>query len=149
MPHFGLMDEGNMTREDAALMRSKLHWRCGRRRLYERKTRSALATLYDALLSAMRWRILTTDLRRGLGPEQDEALENERIVLSILRKAGILDGTFDLPGFEELVDQALVSEKEMELDYEATIGPLEKIMTRLGVLPFDEAELPPERPGTY
>jgi hypothetical protein len=141
-PHFGLMDESKMSREEALLMRTKLHWRCGVRRLGEDNSSVALATLYDALLSAMRWYILR-HLPHELGEDADEKLENERLVFSVLRRAGILDQSLDLPFIEEIVDRALM-EEDVHVDHDRLLRQLDRFLTRLGVLPFDEAELPPE-----
>jgi hypothetical protein len=146
-PHFGLMDETTMSREGAMLMRAKLHWRCGVRRLRENNASSAaLATLYDALLSGMRWYILR-NLRHALGENGDEKLENERFVFFILRRAGILDQSLDVSFIEEIVDKALM-EKDVRVDHDRFLDQLDQFLTRLGILPFDESELPPELPST-
>jgi len=71
MPHFGLMDETKMGKADAALMRARLHIRGGRRRLRQKKVAAGLVTLYDALLSAMRWYLLKTP-RRNRNPGERE-----------------------------------------------------------------------------
>ncbi|MEW6594117.1 MAG: hypothetical protein AB1413_04510 [Thermodesulfobacteriota bacterium] len=149
MPHFGLMDETRMSREAAALLRAKLHLRCGRRRVREGKDAAGLATLYDALLSAMRWHILSTpSLREALGSDLAERLENERVVVALMRQAGMLDGIFPWDHFQGLVDQALMG-KGGEFDRQALLAGVEALMTRLGVMPFDESELAPENPATF
>ena len=142
-PHFGLMDESKMSREEALLMRTKLHWRCGVRKMKEINMSSeALAILYDALLSGMRWYILR-HLPRELGENGDEKLENERFVFSLLRRAGILDQSLDLPFIEKIVDKALM-EEDVSFDHHRFLLQLDSFLTRLGILPFDETELPPE-----
>jgi len=146
-PHFGLMDETKMSKVEAQLMRCKLHWRCGERRMRENKAASGLATLYDAMLSAMRWYILT-NLRQELGSNGEEKLENERLVFALLRKSKILDGSFDLKFVEETVDRALM-EEDVSSDQERVMAQLQQFLTRIGVLPFDEAKLPPEDPSTF
>ena len=146
-PHFGLMDAGRMSKVEAMLMRSKLHLRCGKRRLRQGKVAAGLATLYDAMLSGMRWYILV-NLRQTLVEDALEELENERLVFSVLKRAGVLDNTFNLARFQELVDRALMDE-EIETDAEQVIAELETFMTRIGVLPFNEEELPPEDPDTF
>lgn len=145
-PHFGLMDESKMSKIDALQMRFRLHWRCGVRRMRQDKTAIGLATLYDALLSAMRWYILT-NLRQELGDNAEEKLENERLVFSLLRRAGILDSSFDLKLVEETVDRALM-EEDISSDQERVIAELYQFLARIGVLPFDETKLPPEDPAT-
>lgn len=138
-----------MSREAAALLRAKLHLRCGLRRVREGKDGAGLATLYDALLSAMRWHILTTPaLKEMLGADLIERLENERVVVALMRRAGILDGVFDWEHFQGLVDQALMGE-HCTPDRQALLAGVEGLMTRLGVMPFDEKELPAEAPDTF
>jgi hypothetical protein len=146
-PHFGMMDETKMNKVEALLLRCKLHWRGGVRRMRENKAASGLATLYDALLSAMRWYILT-NLQQELGDNAEEKLENERFVFSLLRRAGILDGSFDIKFVVETVDRALM-EKDVSSDQERFMALLHHVLSRIGVLPFDEAELPPEDPSTF
>jgi hypothetical protein len=146
-PHFGMMDESKMSKVEALLLRCKLHWRSGMRRMRENKTSAGLVTLYDALLSAMRWYILA-NLRQELGSNGDEKLENERLVFSLLRRAGILDGSFDLKFVKETVDRALM-EEDVSCDQERVMSQLHHVLSRIGVLPFDEAELPPEDPSAF
>ncbi|MFH1217882.1 MAG: hypothetical protein V1706_15420 [Pseudomonadota bacterium] len=145
-PHFGLMDESKMSKKEGLLLRSKLHWRCGVRRMREGKTSAGLATLYDALLSAMRWYILT-HMRNELGDNGDEKIENERLVFCLLRRAGVLDNSFDLKFLEEIVDKALMGE-DVSCDQDRVMAQLQQFLTRIGVLPFDETELPPENTDT-
>ncbi|MEW6519938.1 MAG: hypothetical protein AB1461_11040 [Thermodesulfobacteriota bacterium] len=144
-PHFGLMDESKMSKVEAQLMRCKLHWRCGVRRVRDDKAAAGLTTLYDALLSAMRWYILT-NLRQELGANAEENLENERFVFSLLRRAAILDNSFDLQFILDTVDRALM-EEDVSSEQERAVILMQQFLTRLGVLPFDEAELPPEEPA--
>ncbi len=144
-PHFGLMDESKMSKVDALQMRFRLHWRCGVKRMRENKTAIGLAILYDALLSAMRWYILT-NLRQELGDNADEKLENERFVFFLLRRAGMLNSSFDLKFIVEIVDRALL-EEDVSCDQEKVMAQLHQFLTRIGALPFAEAELPPEDPA--
>ena len=146
-PHFDLMDPSTMSPEDGLLMRTKLHWRCGKRRMHENKTSAGLTTLYDALLSAMRWYILS-HLGDKIGGDAGEKLENERFVFSILRKEGIIDGTLDMNLIEEAVDNALM-EKNLQSNKDTVMQQIEKFLTRINILPFDESKLPPEDPSTF
>ena len=146
-PHFGLMDESSMTKEDALLLRAKLHWRCGIRRSRENKTAAGIATLYDAMLSAMRWYILTS-LRDEIEKDVMENIENERYVFFLLRKAGLLPNSFDLNFIENIVDKALI-EEDIENRKDQFIEQVKEVMIQIGVLPFDESELPPEDPSTF
>jgi hypothetical protein len=146
-PHFGLIDERNLAAEEVALLRARLHWRSGRRRLRENKTASGIATIYDALLSGMRWYIMVD---RGGKPDDYsvEALENERYVFHVLKKKGVVDHSFDIRKIQELVDRALM-EEDIESGQDSFVAEIEKFLTRLQVLPCDEATLPPEDPATF
>ncbi|MDW7774157.1 MAG: hypothetical protein SCH71_14820 [Desulfobulbaceae bacterium] len=146
-PHFGLMDESKMSREDALLLRAKLHWRGGIRRCRENQSAAGISSLYDAMLSAMRWYILT-NLRDEAGKDVIENIENERFVFFLLRKAGLLSFSFDLNFMEDVVDKALMQE-DIESRKDQFIEQVKKVMTQLTVLPFDESELPPEDPSTF
>jgi hypothetical protein len=141
------MDPSTMTMKDAMLMRAKLHWRCGIRRIQENKTSAGLTTLYDALLSGMRWYILS-HLEHKIDGDKEEKLENERFVFSVLRKEGIIDGSLDMHLIEELVDKALM-EKDVHEDQGTVMGQMERFLTRINILPFDDSELPPEDPSTF
>ena len=143
-PHFGLMDESSMSRTEALQMRFRLHWRSGVRKMRESKTADGLAILYDALLSAMRWYILT-NLRQELGTDYEEQLENERFIFALLRREGVLDSSFDLSYIEESVDRALM-EEDVCCDPERVLSQLEQFLRRIKALPFDASKLPPELP---
>lgn len=127
-------------------MRARLHWRCGTRRMRQNNTSAGLSTLYDALFSAMRWYILIS-FHYEPGDTTEEMLENERVVSSIMRKSGILDCSFDLKFFETIVDKALMGE-EVNFNRQDVLFQLDRFLTRLGMLPFDDSELPPEDPAT-
>lgn len=146
-PHFGLMDPSAMTPEEALIMRTKLHWRCGKRRMRENKISAGLTTLYDALLSGMRWYILT-HLADRIGADWKEKLENERFVFSMLRKEGIIDDFLDISLIEDLVDKALM-EEDIHADKDSVIKQMEQFLTHIKILPFDESKLPPEDPATF
>ncbi|MCB2184719.1 MAG: hypothetical protein KQH63_22060 [Desulfobulbaceae bacterium] len=146
-PHFGLMDETKMTTKEALLMRAKLHWRCGVRRIRENKISSGLVTSYDALLSAMRWYIFL-NLYDEAGVDAEEKIENERFVFCLLRRCGVLDSSFDLQFIEKIIDKALM-EEDVGNDGEMIMAEFQEFLTGIGVLPFDESELPPENPSTF
>lgn len=146
-PHFGLIKDKDLPPDEILLLRARLHWRGGNRRLSERKTPSGIATLYDALLSGMRWHILSDPAY-----ESDEIstkdLENERYVFHVLKKNGVIDSSLNIQEIEDLADKALM-EENISSGKGRFVNMIEKFLTRIGVLPFDESELPPEDPATY
>lgn len=142
MPHFGLMDEGSMTPGDAELLRTRLHIRAARRRLGQGKVATGLVTLFDALLSALRWHAIALEkMEVNFNPG------DERAVYEALVASGTLDGRLDFDSFNSLAEDA-VEGRLQGYDYTPLLGEFESVMTALGIMPFDEAALPPERPGT-
>jgi hypothetical protein len=148
MPHGGLMNERSMGPVEGPFLRARLHIRGGKRRLRQGKTAAGIVTLYDALLAAMEWYVNAPVHQGKLAAGQGVDLNNDRSVYAMLVRIGVLDGKFDFPGFDELEETALNGEMPA-YDYRELITGIESVMTQLGVMPFDEATLPPEDPSTY
>ncbi|MBA4371864.1 MAG: hypothetical protein C0402_03270 [Thermodesulfovibrio sp.] len=148
MPHFGLMDEEALGPEKAAFQRARLHIRAGRRRLRQGKISAGILTLYDAVVFGMEWYAAVSDHRAKLTVSPGEDLRQDKILYTVLVRSGVLDGQFDYPAFDNLVEYA--SNNEMpDFDYRELLTSIEAIMTQLEIMPFDENELPPEDPATY
>ena len=148
MPHFGLMDERGLEPEAAALQRARLHIRAGRRRLRQGKTAAGWMTLYDALLFAMAWYVASPDRRQTLPIRKTDNLRDDAFLFDLLQNAGVVPKGFDYGAFKALVYSPR-PEETPGYDPGNTLKALETLMTRLGVLPFDEGSLPPEDPATY
>lgn len=147
MPHFGLMDEKTLKPADAALQRARLHIRGGKRRLHQGKISSGLSALYDALVSAMRWYMLSSPHGKNLKVREPADLEDDLLLYQALARSGILDGNFDFTHFKKLIEKAL-EENLTECKCKEIIEGIEGVMLQLGVMPFNEADLPPEDPST-
>jgi len=133
---------------EGALLRARLHIRGGKRRLRQGKISAGIVTLYDALLFALRWYISSPERRKkiSLGPGDD--MPDEEQVLALLQSSHVLPEEFDYPAFDALVEKA--SHQEMPAyDYSAMLRGFEAFMDRLGVMPFNESDLPPEDPSTF
>jgi hypothetical protein len=74
-------------------------------------------------------------------------MRDNKTVYEVLTRSGVLDGSFDYEAFNGLVDKALRQEI-VSYDYTEFLKAIESVMTQLGVMPFDEHELPPEDPST-
>ncbi len=148
MPHFGLMDEDALGPVKGPLMRAKLHIRCGKRRLRQGKISMGILTIYDALNFAMQWYIASPENRKVLQIKEGEDMRDDKTVYAVLIRSGVLDGTFDYEAFNELVDKVL-NEEMPSYNYTELMKGVESVMTQLGVMPFDENELPPEDPSTF
>jgi hypothetical protein len=142
------MDEEALGPEAGPLQRARLHIRGGRRRLRQGKISAGIVTLYDAMLSALRWYIAGPERRGALDIREGDDLTDDRAVFRLLNRSHVLDGRFDYAGFDEIVERAL--EHEMpDYEYHVLLNGVEHVMTQLGVMPFDESELPPEDPSTF
>ncbi len=148
MPHFGLMDEYALGPIEGPLMRAKLHIRGGKRRLHQGKISAGIVTLYDALCSAMEWYIAVPERKKKLKIKEGDNLKDDKTLFAILNDSGVLDGSFDYQAFNELVEKAVTQEMP-DYDYREILRGIESVMTQLGVMPFDENELPPEDPATF
>ncbi|HWR71788.1 MAG TPA: hypothetical protein VN604_01320 [Nitrospirota bacterium] len=148
MPHAGLMSEEALGPLEGPLQRARLHVRGGKRRLRQGKISAGIATLYDALSAAMQWYIAGPDRRHALAIRNGDPLIDDRTVYTILVRSGVLDGRFDFDAFDLLLERAL-REELTGYDQRELLGGVDSVLTQLGVMPFDEAALPPEDPATY
>lgn len=148
MPHFGLMNEQTLGPVEGPLQRARLHLRGGKRRLRQGKTAAGIVTLYDALNGAMQWYIASPERRAGLSIRAGDDLNSDRTLYAVLVRSGVLDGSFDFDAFDRLTERALREELPGD-DHRQLLAGIEKVMTLLGVMPFDEAALPPEDPATF
>lgn len=148
MPHFGLMNEGVLGPVKGPFQRARLHIRGGKRRLREKKISAGIVTLYDALLAAMESYINSPEHKESLVIKQGDDLTDERTVYAVLVCSGVLDGAFEFETFERLTEKAL-NEEMPGYDYRDVLQSIERVMTQLGVMPFDESDLPPEDPKTF
>ncbi len=149
MPHFGLMNtEDSFKSEEGAMLRARLHIRAGKRRLRQGKISSGIVTLYDALLFAMESYIMSHERREKLDIREGEDLKNDRTLYAVLTRSGVLDGRFDYEAFDRLTGEE-AAEEMPGYDYKWILYGVESVMTQLGVMPFDEAALPPENPQTF
>jgi len=149
MPHAGLMNtQDSFETEDGALLRARLHIRGARRRLRQGKISAGIVTLYDALLFALRWYLSSPERREKLSLGPKDALSDERQVLALLQRSHVLPEEFDYHAFDALVEKA--SEQEMPgYDYSELLREFETLMNCLGVMPFNESDLPPEDTSTF
>lgn len=147
MPHFGLIDEDKLGPDQSLLMRARLHIRGGRLRLQENKISLGIITLYDALCSALEWYISEPHNVKRLGIATDDLIKDEECIVNFLKRAEVLDDTFDFDEFNALVERALY-EEITDVNWESLIRNIESIMTLLGVMPYDESLLPRVTEGT-
>ncbi len=148
MPHFGLMDENTLGPVAGPLQRARLHIRGGKRRLRQGKISAGIVTLYDALEGAMRSYMAVPGRQEKLRLKKGENLNDDKTLYAVLVRSGVIDGKFDFEYFDRLTERAL-NEEMPGYDYGKLLDGIESVMVQLGVMPFDEALLPPEDPNTF
>jgi hypothetical protein len=142
------MDETKLGPVEGPFQRARLHIRGGKRRLREGKISAGIVTLYDALEGAMKFYAADPARRASLTVQEGENLNDERTLYAVLVRSHVLDGAFDYDAFDRLVEIAL-HEELPGYDYRELLSRFEVVMTRLGIMPFDETTLPPEDPKTF
>jgi hypothetical protein len=148
MPHAGLMDERRLGPIEGPLQRARLHIRGGKRRLRQGKISAGIAAIYDALSGALQWYVASPGRLAALAIDPGADLNDDRTVFRTLVRSGVLDGRFDFDAFDRLTERAL-HEDLAGYDYRETLAGIESVMRQLGVMPFDESELPPEDLATF
>ena len=146
MPHYGLMDATKMTEVEAALMRARLHLRGGKRRLQKGLTTPGIAALYDSVLFGMRYYIAKH--KRCASFVENTDLWDAVGLFHALTRAGVFDDPLTFNRFSLIVERALWQES-FSFDADATLAEVEMILTKLGVMPFNESALPGEIGATH
>jgi hypothetical protein len=111
MPHFGLMDESALTPADAALLRARLHWRGGKRRILQNKKKAGVATLWDAVLSAGRYYHLTELARQDAKPCNSSTETEPFDDLAVIRRLAEEGKLGDIASFkllEKMCDKSIM-----------------------------------------
>ena len=141
MPHYGLMDATKMTEEDAALIRARLHLHAGKRRMQEGLAAAGIAALYDSVLFGMRYYIAK---HKGCASFVEKIdLWDAAGLFHALTRAGVFDDPLTFNRFTLIVERALWQES-FSFDTDSTLAEVEKMLTKLGVMPFNEPVLPRE-----
>lgn len=141
MPHYGLIDTTKMTEVEAALRSACLHLRSGKRRLQKGSSAAGIAALYDSVLFGMRYYIAKH--KRCASFTENIDLWDAADLFHALTRAGVFDDPLTFNRFSLIVERALWQES-FSFDADATFSEVEKMLTKLGVMPFNEAAVPNE-----
>ena len=141
MPHYGLIDTTKTSEAEAALMRARLHLRGGKRRLQKGSSAAGIAALYDSLLFGMRYYIARH--KRCASFVENTDLWDASGLFHALTRAGVFDDPLTFNHFSLIVERALWQES-FSFDVDVTLAEVETMLTKLGVIPFNESTLPGE-----
>ncbi len=96
----------------------------------------------------MEWFVFSPERRKLLLVHETDNMKDDKDIYKVLTRSKILDGRFDYTSFDRLVEFAANNELP-GYDYRELLESVESVMTQLGIMPFDEASLPPEDPSTF
>jgi hypothetical protein len=139
MLHDELMDPVKIVEARTALICARLHLRGGKRRLQQGYSAAGIAALYDAVLFGMRYYIVK---HTGCAPfVTDTDLWDAAGLFNALVQAGVFDDHLSFNRFSLIVERALW-QPSFSFDADFTLAEVERMLKKLGVMPFDESTLP-------
>ena len=143
MPYDSLMPR--IAEEGAALSCARLYLRRGKRYLQASRNSAGIAALYDSILFGMRYYITKHKSCKSIIENLD--LWDATGLFQALARAGIFDDPLGFNRFSLLVERALWQES-FSFDADPILAEVERMLTKLGVIPFTESALPNEASST-
>lgn len=136
---YKLTDTAKFMDARTALICARLYLRGGKRRLQAGYSRAGIAALYDAVLFGMRYYVARhkscNSLMQNMDPWDGSGL------FHVLAGAGVFDDPLTFNRFSLMVERALWQDSFL-FDADSTLAEVEKMLLKLGVLPFSEYSLP-------
>lgn len=143
---YKLTDTPKITDARTALICARLYLRGGKRRLQAGFSAAGVAALYDAVLFGMRYYIARhkscESLMKNTDPWDAPGL------FHALARAGVFEDPLTLNRFSLIVERALWQES-FSVDAASTLAEVEKMLMKLGVIPFHESALQGESSLTH
>ena len=146
MQHQGSINVTKLINAEAALLCSRLYLRAGKRYLQEGLLSAGIAALYDAILFAMHYYIAESAYHRNLNLSRDD-LWDYAALYHKLAKAGIFDDPNAFNHLSLIVERSLWK-GSLTFDANSVLAEVEKILSKLGVMPFNESILKSELMAT-
>lgn len=143
MPHSGLIDD-SLDKEEALLMRARLHVKGGWNRFSDGMIEDAVAALYDALSSAMQRFLFRNVSGEALVIEDEEDPSDDITLFKVLIRSGIFDESVSLDDFmyiHKTLDEVL-ERRLVDFDETLFVETVNILLVQLGVIPFNACELP-------
>ena len=140
------MDITKMTKAEAALLCARLYMRDGKRHLQDGSFTDGIAALYDAILFAMHYYIAEPACRGSINLNRDDLWDHAALYHKLV-KAGIFDDPNTFNHLSLIVERALW-QKSFACDIDSVLTEVEKMLSKLGVMPFNESILQSESIAT-
>src|SRR5687768_18157777 len=143
---YKLTDTAKITDAQTALICARLYLRGGNRRLQAGYSKAGLAALYDAVLFGMRYYIARHKHCQSLVETTDPW--DATGLFHALARAGVFEDPLLFHRFSLIVERALWQESHF-VDAASTLAEAEKMLVKLGVIPFRDSALPTESRLTH
>jgi hypothetical protein len=142
---YRLTDTTKIMDARTALLCARLYLRGGKRRLRAGYSKAGIAALYDAVLFGMRYYIARHENCSPLVENTDPW--DAPGLFHALARAGVFEDPLTLNRFSLMVERALWQES-YSIDANSMLAEVEKMLLKLGVIPFPESSLPGGSPST-
>ena len=143
---YKLTDTAKIPDAREALICARLYLRSGKRRPQAGYSKAGLAALYDAVLFGMRYYIARHKRCRSLAETTDPW--DATGLFHALARAGVFEDPLLFHRFSLIVERALWQESHF-VDAASTLAEAEKMLVKLGVIPFRDSALPNESRLTH
>ena len=141
MSYYDLMDTIQLSDPRAAFLCARLQLRSGKRRLRQGYPVAGIAALYDAVFLGMHYYI--TKHKGCASFIKNTDLWDAASLFHALARAGVFDDPLTFNRLSLVVERALWQES-FSFDANATLAEIETMLTKLGVMPFNESAQPGE-----
>lgn len=133
------MDQNKMPAPEAALINARLYLHRGKRWMQTGVTAAAIVALYNSVLYGMHYYIARHKRCAAFMEKTD--LWDAIALYHALARAGVFDDPHTFNRFSRIVERALWRGSSLA-DSSVTLTEVEKLLTKLGVIPLDESLLP-------
>lgn len=138
MPFSDLIHTSQMSEKDEALKRARFRLRAGKRCLQCGSTAAGLMALYESLIFGMHYYIARHERCTSFVEKTD--LWDAVALCHALARAGVFDDPLTVNRFSLRVERALWQGSSLA-DSDITLTEVENLLTKLGVIPFNESAL--------
>ena len=133
------MDITKMIKAEVALMCARLYLRDGKSYLQQGSFTAGIAALYDAILFGMHYYITEPTCRGNINLNSDDVWDHAALYHKLV-KAGIFDDPNAFNHLSLIVERALW-QGSLSFDANFALAEVEKMLAKLGVIPFNESAL--------
>lgn len=142
MLQHGFTDVSKMIKAEVALICARLYLRDGKRHLQEGSFTAGVAALYDAILFGMHYYVAEPACRGSIDLNKTDLWDHAALYHKLV-KAGIFDDPNAFNHLSQIVERALW-QGSYSFDINSVLAEVEKMLSKLGVMPFNESILQSE-----